>query len=65
MEGFQIPEDADPFVSWRKMLNKNDSVIRIKKDIVKKEVPPPKPKRKRRTKAEILEQQQQQKKELN
>ncbi|CAD8056342.1 unnamed protein product [Paramecium primaurelia] len=48
-----VIQEEDPLTNWNVLLNKQDNVIRIRKDIAKKEAIQVKQKRKRRTKEEI------------
>lgn len=54
MEKLPIFEEEDALVDWQTLVNKTDSVIRINKNILKKDTQTAKPKRKRRTKKEML-----------
>ncbi|CAD8063971.1 unnamed protein product [Paramecium primaurelia] len=51
-----VIQDQDPLTNWNVLLNKQDNVIKIKKEIAKKETVQIKQKRKKRTKEEIHQQ---------
>ncbi|CAD8079723.1 unnamed protein product [Paramecium sonneborni] len=51
-----IIQDEDPLTNWNVLLNKQDNVIRIRKDITKKETIQIKQKKKRRTKEQMQQQ---------